>query len=65
MGQLFENNIRFETAQYVHARHGFDLSQVQFDPPALEVEFSQFMENVARVEEELENLFLSETRTED
>jgi hypothetical protein len=41
MGPLFENNIRFETAQYVHARHGFDLSLVQFDPPALEVEFFQ------------------------
>ena len=41
--QLFENHPGGEAAQDIHAKHGFDLSKMQFDVPAPEIEFSQFL----------------------
>ena len=41
--QLFENHLGGEAAQDIHAKHGFDLSEVQFDVPAPEIEFFQFL----------------------
>ena len=40
--QLFENHPGGEAAQDIHAKHGFDLSEVQFDVPAPEIELFQF-----------------------
>src|ERR1700751_91857 len=42
-GQLFENHPGCEAAQDIHAKHGFDLSEMQFDVPAPEIEFFQFL----------------------
>ena len=41
--QLFENHLGGEAAQDIHAQHGFDLSEVQFDVPAPEIESFQFL----------------------
>jgi len=41
--QLFENHPGGEAAQDIHAKHGFDLSEMQFDVPAPEIEFFQFL----------------------
>src|SRR5262252_10664623 len=42
-GQLFENHIGCEAAQDIHAKQGFDLSEVQFNVPAPEIEFFQLV----------------------
>jgi hypothetical protein len=41
--QFFENHLGAEAAQDIHAKHGFDLSEMQFDIPAPEIEFFQFL----------------------
>ena len=41
--QLFENHLGGEAAQDIHAQHGFDLSEVQFDIPAPKIELFQFL----------------------
>ncbi len=41
--QLFENHLGGKAAQDIHAQHGFDLAEVQFDVPAPEIEFFQFL----------------------
>ena len=41
--QLFENHPGGEAAQDIHAKHGFDLSEMQFDVPAPEIKFFQFL----------------------
>jgi hypothetical protein len=42
-GQFFEDHTGCEAAQYIHAKYSFDLSEVQFDVPAPEIEFFQLM----------------------
>jgi hypothetical protein len=45
-GQLFEHHTGFEAAQDIHAKHGFNLSEVQFNVPASEVELSEFISRI-------------------
>src|SRR5271165_2852744 len=42
-GQFFEDHTGCEAAQYIQAKYSFDLSEVQFDVPAPEIEFFQLM----------------------
>ena len=53
-GQLFENHTGCEAAQNIHAKHSFDLSEVQFEVPAPEIEFFQLMGRIKlRIEQQV------------
>ncbi len=41
--QLFENHLGGEATKEIHVEHGFDLSEVQLEVPALEIELFQFL----------------------